>query len=148
MTSTIIDEVAAALQAKLAALTVQGQAVKAHKWAPRGFDQLPAAVIEAPKLTRGDLEAAESELSRTDWLLDFPITLYVELDNAETAQAAAVDFLEAFTLAIDADAGLSLAGVLEARLTAAEPVVIEDQTRALYAYETTVEVLRLHDSPY
>lgn len=142
MASVVIDPVAEAIKAKLAALTVQGRAVKAYKWSPHGMDRLPAAVIEAPDISRRDLEAAESELGASDWLLTFPVTLYVQLDEAFAAQAAAVEFLEAFVQAIDADAGLGVAGVIETRVTSAEPAVIEEQKRALYAYECRVEALR------
>ena len=141
MASVLIEPVADALQAKLAAITLQGAAVKAYTWAPARLDRVPAAVIEAPDVSRRDIEGAESQLGSNDWLLTFPVTLYVQLDEPVAAQTAAVDGLEQFVQAVDADAGLGIAGVIESRVVTGEPAVIEEQKRALYAYECRVEVL-------
>lgn len=139
---TVIDPVGVALQGKLAALTVLDQPVKAYWLAPRELDRLPAAVIEAPTIERRQLEQPEASLGANDWLLTFPVTLYLQLDEAGAAQAAAVELVELFTQAIDADAGLGVAGVIEARVIQSEPVIIDGDRRALYAYESRCEVLR------
>lgn len=141
MASVLIEPVADALQAKLAAIALQGATVKAYTWAPASLDRVPAAVIEAPEVSRRDIEGAESQLGSNDWLLTFPVTLYVLLDEPVAAQTAAVDGLEQFVQAVDADAGLGIAGVIESRVVTGEPAVIDDQQRALYAYECRVEVL-------
>lgn len=144
MPSTLIDPIGAALQGKVAALTVQGQAAKGYWPAPASLDKVPAGVVEPPEASRRDIDASESALGSNDWLLTFPVTLYVLLDEAESAQDAAVDFVEAFIKAVDADQGLGVAGVIEARVVSSEPVVIEDQARALYSYECRCEVLAEH----
>lgn len=142
--SDVIAPVGVALAEKLATLSISGETVKAYWLAPRTLDRIPAAVIEAPSVERRQLEEPESALGADDWLLSFPVTLYVLLDEAEAAQSSAVEFVEAFTLAIDADRGLGVAGVIEARVVSSEPVIVDDERRALYTYQSRVEVLREH----
>lgn len=102
----------------------------------------PAAVIEVPTLRRKGIEEAESQMQGNDWFIDVPVTLYFDLRRAGDDQARALEAVEAFIQVIDANQGLGVAGVIEAKLTQAEPAFVLDQQRTLFSYECTVEVLR------
>jgi hypothetical protein len=139
MASTTIDEVAAVLKTK--ATVSVSQTVTAYKWVPRDLD-LPAAVVQLPTVRRRPLEDDESRLGATDWLLDFPVVFYVDLAVSDEAQALLVDMTEAFVKAIDDDAGLGLAGVIEAKVVECDPLTVEDRARPLLGMVCSVEVLR------
>lgn len=133
----MIAPVATALATVLA--TVDDLTV--HTWQPAAISP-PCAVIEPPTVRRRGLEEAESQLGSNDWLIDVPVTLYFDLRVAGPAQAGAVDYLDQVIQAIDANQGLGLDGVIEAKVTQAEPVFVLDTNRTLFSYECTVEVLR------
>jgi hypothetical protein len=138
LASTVLDPIAEALRAELAAVGV-APVIKAHKWAPRALDKVPAGVIGVPSLRRREPDGAESRLGRNDWRLIYPVGLYFELTEAIAAQARAVEVLEAWVKAIDANDTLNDL-VEDAAVTVAEPDFTEEG-RPMVLYLTEVHML-------
>jgi hypothetical protein len=113
----------------------------AHRWAPTDLE-LPCAVIEIPRLERSSADGEERvSLGANGWLITYPVTLYFELTTISDAQLLAVAYLTAFVQAVDDDRGLS-GTCLDASVVAAEPVIVRDEARAMFAYECQVQILK------
>jgi hypothetical protein len=124
---------------------------KVYKWSP-GVIKAPAAVVELPTIRRTEPDKAEDHLGASDWWLDFPVLLYVELladKHAQKTQATvaqlAVDFISAIdNLQPDGD-GFVLNGLSEdAKVTSAEPFATpspDEAGRHTLGYETHVSIL-------
>lgn len=142
MSSTTLSPIATALKTKLETLTASTEAVKGHAKPPRELDACPCGVVEIPTIERIDPDEAESQLGTNDWHIVFPVTLYVDLSEADYSIGQAIEFVEAWIKAIDADPQLS-GTVLDCKVTSAEPLVIDDTARPLLAYETSVAIWAL-----
>lgn len=142
MPSTIVKPVADRLKAIAEGLAVT-PTVKGYRWAPARIDKLPAIVVEPPELRRPDPEQGESQLGAEDWNLSFPVVVYVDLREAEMAQDRAVEIVEALIAALDDDTSLIALGCEDVELIEAEPIVIDDKARPMFAYRCTVELTRL-----
>lgn len=139
---TTLAPIAAALKTKLETLTASTERVKGYATPPRDLDALPCGVVELPTIERISPDDAESQLSTNDWHIAFPVTLYVDLSEATYSITQAIDFVEAWIKAIDADQ--TLGGIVfDSKVTTAEPLVIDDEARPLLAYETTVAIWAL-----
>lgn len=137
MTSTIVEPLADSVKTLLE--TVTGLTV--YRWNPADISP-PCAVIEPPAFSRVDPEQDEDvPLGTIGWLITFPVTVYVDLDEAEYAQSQVVAFTEAVVSTIDGTRTLDHAGVLDAGVTGGEPVFIEDRNRTLVAYECQLAAL-------
>jgi hypothetical protein len=121
---------------------LEGIGLKAYPIPPKGLDRLPAGVVEWPSITRTGIDEAEPELGTNEWLLEFPVNLYIKLDKAERAGEEATDLVEAWIVAVDGDQGLS-GEAYEAKVVSAEPAVVEDRSVPMLVYETRVQVSRL-----
>lgn len=136
MASTVLDPVAARLVTIL-----QGLGLSTYKWAPGDLDALPAGVVEMPTITRTPVDEAEDHLGQNDWSTSWPVVLYFSLaEEPQASQATAVETVEAFIAAIDADQDLGGA-VQEAKVTEAEPEIVEEESRATIRYVCRVEAL-------
>lgn len=148
MSSTILDPVAAALVSKLATIAgLSAGAIKSVKWDPgmSGLPTLPAGVVGMPTFERTEPDEAEDHLGANDWRLEYPVALVFDLSQAERDQARAVEYVEAFVVAVDADQTLSNGGsplVQEAKVTFGEPEIVEDEARPMIVYRTRVRVLQ------
>lgn len=67
--------------------------LKVYDHSPRDFDELPAVELGLLRLQRTPPDEAESELGRTDWYFDYPLSLHVALDDPEAAQNEALELL-------------------------------------------------------
>lgn len=105
----------------------------------------PAGSVWVPTLQRTEPDEAESQLGTDDWRLIYPVSLYFDLANVKDQQTA-VEKLEAFVKALDADPSLG-GTVLEASVTEAVLFKELDRPRPLVGYEITVSVLRLVSNP-
>ena len=141
MPSTVLDPTAQKIADKLTALNLT-VSVKGYKWAPVELDAVPAGVVELPTLDRIEPDAKESQINATDWHIEYPVAIYHDLSEAVYSQAQAVETVEAFVKAIDADP--QLAGtVLDAKVTQAYPEILEDEARPLVRYVCSVRVWQL-----
>lgn len=133
--SDILDPIAAAIGVRAEAV-----GAKFYKWAPTDIKP-PCLVVELPSLKRTPVDQKEDHLGATDWYLDYPAIFYFALDNPDTAQPKAVDIIEAFVLAIDADNGLG--GICqEAKVVEVmDAEMVDDQPNAVIRWPTRVEVL-------
>lgn len=137
MPSSELMPVAEALEALLDTI-----GVKSYPIPPNGLDRLPAGVVEWPTITRTGIDEPEPELGTNEWLLEYPVNLYMKLDKAERAGREALDLVEAWIVAVDANQGLS-GEAYEAKVISAEPAVVEDRSVPMLVYETRVQVSRL-----
>lgn len=140
--STTLAPIATALKTKLETLAASTENVKGYAKPPRELDSVPCGVVEIPSIERVDPDTAESQLGTNDWHIVFPVVLYVDLSEADYSITQAIDFVEAWIKAIDADQTLGGA-VFDCKVTSAEPLVIDDEARPLLAYETRVAVWAL-----
>lgn len=133
--SVVVDPIAGALCAR-----AEGVELKPYKWAPTDIKP-PCVVLELPAIRRTGVDQREDHLGQTDWTLSFPTIFYFALDNPATAQPKALEFVESFIFAIDADNGLG--GLCqEAKVVeVAEPEFVEDQANAPLRWPARVEVL-------
>jgi hypothetical protein len=139
--STVIVPLADALHALLEGLDFQ-PTVKAYRWAPSMVGDVPAAVIDIPEVRRTGVDEPEEQLGSDDWTLTYPVELLVDLAVAETAQTRAVELLEAFIAAVDANPSLGFPIVDDSKVTAGTPSFdLSDQARPLLTYDCEVEVL-------
>jgi hypothetical protein len=146
-TSTVLDPIAAALKAKLAALTLSAftsggsKALKAYQWIPREFENLPAAAVGLPDVQRVGLDQPEMQIGSSEWQITYPVSIYFDVAEVSQMQALAAEAAEAFIRAIDNDSQLS-GTVDDAKVVAVKPFVEPDRRRALAGYECTVEILK------
>lgn len=147
MASTVLDPIAAALQAKLAALTLTAytgggtKALKAYKWLPRDFENLPAAAVGLPDVVRVGLDQPEMQIGSSTWEITYPVSIYFDISEAQQMQALAAEAAELFIKAIDNDSQLS-GTVDDAKVTAVTPFVEPQRKRPLAGFECTVEILK------
>lgn len=137
MSSSILTPLADALVLKIESVGALG-----YRWAPREFENTPAGVVELPSVARSGLDAPEDHLGQRDWKPTFDAVFYFDLDVAKPSQDEAVDAIEAFILAIDADP--SLGGLCqEAKaVEAPPPEFIEDADRPQIRWAVRVEILK------
>jgi len=112
-----------------------------YRWAPRELDSSKAAVIELPSVERTALDAPEDHLGQEDWRPTFDTVFYFDLDVAKASQDEAVEAVEKFVLAIDADPSL---GGLCQEAKAVEvlpPEFVEDDARPQIRWPVRVEIL-------
>jgi len=146
MASTIVDPVAERLKTLVQGLGVI-PAPKVYWPAPARITAPISIVIEPPDLIRGGLDQPEPEIGSEAWTMNFPLVIYVDLREAEKAQDRAVELVEALIAKTDDDPTLqNLSGVDDTALTEAETFVVDDQTKPLFGYRCTIEVLRLVQS--
>lgn len=138
MASTVITPIANRIVTELAALGVS-PSVKGYRWAPHDLDALPAGVVELPRVRRRGTDEPERQLGSNDWFLDFPVVLYFDLSEAQFSQDQAVDTVEAFIKAVDANPTLT-ATVEDAVVSEVEPSIVDDKNRPLVAFECLVAV--------
>lgn len=145
-TSTIVEPTAGLLAtlAETVEVTMSNgtRALKGYTWEPREFDTVPAAAVGPPSVRRAGLDEGERELGSDDWYLDYPVSLYFDLDEAAKAQGQMAEALEAFVKAVDTDPSLGSALIDDCKVTSAEPFVEDGRQRTLCGYLCTVAVLR------
>jgi hypothetical protein len=124
----------------------QGIGVKGYLWERSDFDHIPAVVVEPPDGTRRDIDEGESQLSTTDWLLDYTVRLYVDFDEFVRASEQMTELLEAFVQAIDSDPSLGR-DELDCKLVSWEKFVRDTPKRRLAGYVCTVRVYHLEPDP-
>ena len=144
MASTIIAPVAQALQTKIAGLGL-ATTVAGHLWAPAMLPTRPCGVVELPTLGRTDPLEAESEIGRDDWEMEFPVVFYFDLTEPIATQTLAVEVVEAFIQAVDADPSLGIVSIADdaSVVSVGPPEVIDDQANALIRYPAVVRLTRL-----
>lgn len=142
--STLLQPLAEAIEGRLRTI---GD-LKTYVWTPRDLDQLPAAVIELPDVRRPDPDEVDLVgVGANGWIVEYPVTFFFDLQEANYAQSQAVSYVEAAVLAIDYDRSLQPfapvagGGVIDSAMTLAEAVIVEDRKRVLISYECTVTVL-------
>lgn len=143
MASTILDPVAVLIANVIAGLAVT-PTVKAHWPDPglAGVDQLPAGVVGAPDIDRVGIEEPDPQIGSAGWTITYPVALLFDLGDTVTAQAQALQTVEAFIKAIDtmtlsvSDATIEDSRVLNARVS------VEDAARPLLIYDCAVAVLK------
>jgi hypothetical protein len=138
MASTILDPIADGLVAVIGTIS---PTVKAKKWLIRDTDARPAAVIELPTVSRTEPDAAEDHLSQYDWRSEWPVSFYFDFTDATFGQAQALEVIEQFIAAVDADPDLG-GTVQEAKAISAGPPEIEEgAARPMLVYPVRVSVL-------
>lgn len=100
MSSTVIAPIATRI-ANIGA-TVSG--VTAYDVDPgmAGLEGNPALVVSLPDIDRGELDS-DSQLGYSDWMLTYPVSIYVDLDVVADSVTLLRDTTEAFIRAVDAD---------------------------------------------
>ena len=114
----------------------------AYLWERENFDQLPAAAVGVPVFKRHGPDEAESQLHTLDWILEYPISFYLDLTNAYSDQQKMVEGLQAIAVALDTDPSLG-GTVFDAAITEGTPFVEEGRARPLTGYQITVAALKL-----
>ncbi len=143
MTSTILLPLAQALVDLGDGLTLSnGARAKGYLYERVEFDRVPAITVGLPRGSRSGLDAGERELGSDDWLPEFTVSIYVDLDQDVKAQEQAVELLELYVAAVDDDPSLGIATVDDAKVVRWEDFVQQTAKRALYGYELTVAVWR------
>jgi hypothetical protein len=151
--STVITGVADRLKTVIAALDVTPP-VSAYRWTPQRLTGTgPFAVIELPRVERTSLNDPEEQLGSDDWIISYPVVLYVDLKDPDRDQNRLVDLLEAMTSAIDDNVVLADPNdpgdvngdvqIMDVKVTAADPSVDQlPDARSLLAYECEVQVFK------
>lgn len=151
--SNLLDGLATTLQTLIDGMTVSFTAsgdshtstVKAFAWAPQDLDgHGPWAVIQLPSIQRTAVNAAETQLGSVDWWVSFPVEFYFELTKPAYSQAQAVNTIEAFINAVDADNSLGDPEIIDAKVTQVDlPLIIDDAPRVQINYPTVLELHRI-----
>jgi hypothetical protein len=120
--------------------------VKAYQRDPgaAGLDRLPAAIVGIPEIQRTGIDLPERELGSNDWLITYPVSIHVALDNTTTAAVLVEEIAEAFIKAIDSFA-LQIADptIDDAKVERCEPVLdLTDISRPVLIYECDLAVLK------
>jgi hypothetical protein len=145
MASTVVLPVAQALADLITGLPGD---IRGQLWEPNpGNVNPPVGVVSMPRIDRSDVEDEESQLGTDDWALDFTVFLFHDLGNALYAQGEAVEDIEEFIKAVDANPSLGLATVIDTKVVAVTPGFDLDQTRPQIVTECRVQVLRLVPNP-
>lgn len=141
MTSTVTDPIAEALKTIIEGITIAGKPVKTYKWPPQDLDRRPAAVIELPEIRRTEPDTAEDHLAENDWNYVLPVMFYFDLEDVAFSHAAAVETIESFIKAVDADQDLS-GNCQEAKVMADRAEYFEGEAKPLIRWPTRVLVLK------
>lgn len=136
MASTVILPIAE----KLATLAASISGVTAYNTDPgmAGIEGNPAIVVSLPSIDRGSLDS-DPQLGSRAWSMDFPVSVYVDLDDPVDAITLMRETVEAFITAVDADDQLS-GSVIAARVTSAEPAIDVTTSRPRLVYDCRVLV--------
>ena len=137
MSSAVITPIAV----KIAALADALASVTAYSSDPgmAGLEGNPAVVVGIPTVDRGDLDS-DPQLGSRGWVLNYPVTVYCDLDVIADSLTLLVDTTEAFVRAIDADDQLT-GSAIAARVTNCEPGLdVSDTARPRIFYECDVIV--------
>jgi hypothetical protein len=120
----------------------QSPSVKAYLWGAgaAGLDEVPAAVVQLPRIERTAVDKAEDHLGALDVDLEFEVIFYFDASNVNYSLPQAAETVLNFIDAIDHD--IALGGTAtEAKVTRSEPVNVDTgSSRPLYAYTCTVDV--------
>lgn len=143
MPSTVLDPIAGALESLIEGIAGLPFPINAMKWERLELDPLPAATVHVPQIERTAVGEAELQLGSLDWQLSYTVSLYFDLDDAVTAQARMVEYVEAFIKAVDQNPTLGLATVDEAKVVSAVPFHERERRRPLAGYECEVQLLAL-----
>lgn len=135
--SSILTPLADALKEKAEELGVKG-----YRWAPRELDKPTAAVVELPTVERSALDGPEDHLGQKDWKPGFSVVFYFPLDTAQSSQDDAVDVVEAFVLAIDADPSLGNRCQEAKAVEVGTPEFLDDESRPEIRWPVRVEILK------
>jgi hypothetical protein len=143
MASSVITPVADRLKAVLEGLAVT-PVVTAYRWTPPRLGGTgPFGVVELPRIERTGVDEPERELGSDDWLITYPVVLYVDLKDPDRDQERAVELLEAFTAALDENPSMGDATIDDTKVTAGDPSVdLIGESRPMLAYECEVQVLK------
>jgi hypothetical protein len=113
-----------------------------YLWERETFDSMPAIAVGIPEFRRRELDEAESQLHSLDYFFLYPVSLYVDLEKAQTSQQKMVDALQAIAVAIDADPGLK-GTVFDSAITEGTPFIEEGRRRPLAGYQITIAASKL-----
>jgi hypothetical protein len=104
VSSTTIDPLAEAIKGHLTISLSGGITMNAYKWDP-GFAGIspPCGVVGVPSAERTPPGEGEESIGANDWSLEFPVQLFFDLADPVLTQSQAVEAMEAFIVAIDAD---------------------------------------------
>jgi hypothetical protein len=148
MASAVITPIADRLKALLAGLDVTPP-VTAYRWTPQRLGGTgPFAVVELPRVERSQVNDPEEELGNDDWVITYPVVLYVDLKDPDRDQERIVELLEAFTAAVDDNRGLKVdddddATIIDTRVVTSDPSVdLIGESRPVLAYECEVAVFK------
>jgi hypothetical protein len=137
MGSTILTPLAEALVEKIEEVDAKG-----YCWAPRELSSLPAGVVELPGVVRTPLDAPEDHLGQKDWRPSFLVVFYFDLAESKHAQTQAIDMVEAFVSAIDADPSLGGRCQEAKAVEVLVPEFLEDEARPEIRWAVDVEILK------
>jgi hypothetical protein len=144
MASTTVEPVATAIAAVISGLSVS-PAVTGYSVdrGPTDSLQLPAGVVGAPSIVRKGVDEKETQLGSRDWNEEWPISFAFELDNYTAARTQAVEVIEAFIKAIDADE--TLGGIVsECKVVRSDPAgPVQVRNRPMFLYDCTVQIFDL-----
>ena len=150
MSSDIITPLAEQVAEFITAMTgvSTGHQVTGYVWERKAYDaKLPVGVVGLPIIRRTQPGDRESEIGLDDWGFEFPVGLLFEYDESVAVQQLAVEVVEKFISAVDADPALGTANgdgnVIvydDSSVVEAEPEVYLEQPRALLIYRCTLVV--------
>jgi hypothetical protein len=120
----------------------QSPSVKAYLWGAgaSGLDEVPAGVVQLPKIERTGLDRPEDHLGALDVDLQFEVVFYFDASNVNYSLPQAAETVLNFIDAIDHD--ITLGGTaVEAKVTSSEAVNVDvGSGRPLFGYSCTVDV--------
>lgn len=146
MASTVLDPLANLLVAKIQALVVtytsgSTATFTGYKWMPKDFDAPPVGVVGTPEVERVGVDQPELQMGSSNWIITFPVSLYVDLSEPTQAQSVSVQAAEALIHAIDMDPQLS-GNCDDAKVRRVTPFVEFQRGRPLLGYECEVELMK------
>ncbi|MFN0092897.1 MAG: hypothetical protein ACKVWR_21895 [Acidimicrobiales bacterium] len=128
--------------------------LKVYDFEPRDFDQLPAAMIKLPAITRRRPDERDNVIGRADLATEWPVDIVIALDDPQTGQNAALEWAGRIVGAFDDNPtlldtnGAGVQYVVEAVVAELTPAFSvpepEENRRALVIYSATVAVLSEH----
>ena len=144
MSSTIIEPLAEQIAGFISDITdiSTGQTITGYVWERKAYDaKLPVGVVGIPEIRRTPPGERESQISLDDWDLEFPVGLLFEYDESVAVQQLAVEVVEKFISAVDADPSLGDDSVIDdAAVIESVPEVYLEQPRALLIYRCRLAV--------
>jgi hypothetical protein len=144
MASTVTDPIAEALKTTIEGIS--SLTIKVYKWPPKSGDLdtgvAPAAVIwSSPRSAGPTPTRPRTTLAENDWNYTFPVTFYFDLGDASFSQGQAVEAIEAFIKAIDANQDLT-GTCQEAKAMADQPEYFEGEAKPIIRWPTRVQILK------